>query len=146
MAGSSVGAFSIRWWKFHDRYGRESTALKPLSLYTLKQELCMHNEYIERRDRGYYVAGTRISLDSVVCAVNRGDSPERILEEFPLLDRLSRVYGVIALYLDHKDEVDKYLKETEREFEAGGIPMEQADPVLWEKIQRARAKMGESHT
>jgi len=30
----------------------------------------MHNEYIEQRDRGYYVAGTRISLDSVVCAFN----------------------------------------------------------------------------
>lgn len=53
---------------------------------------------------------------------------------------------MIAFYLDHKDEVDNYLEETEREFEASGIPMERADPVLWEKIQRARAKVGESHT
>ena len=106
----------------------------------------MHSEYIEQRDGGYYVAGTRISLDSVVYAFNRGDSPERILEEFPLLDKLSRVYGAIAFYLDHKAEIDKYLEETERKFEASGIPMEQANPVLWEKIQRARAKMGESRT
>ncbi len=35
----------------------------------------MPSEYIEQRNRGYYVAGTRISLDSVVCAFNRGDSP-----------------------------------------------------------------------
>jgi uncharacterized protein (DUF433 family) len=103
----------------------------------------MH-EYIEQRDGGYYVAGTRISLDSVVYAFNRGDSPERIVEEFPVLERVSRVYGAIAFYLDHKAEVDNYLQETEREFEASGIPMEQANPVLWEKIQRARAKMGES--
>jgi uncharacterized protein (DUF433 family) len=104
----------------------------------------MHSEYIEQRDGGYYVAGTRISLDSVVYAFNRGDSPERILEEFPLLDRVSRVYGVIAFYLDHKAEIDKYLEESEREFAARGLPMEQANPVLWKKIQRAKSKMGES--
>jgi uncharacterized protein (DUF433 family) len=103
----------------------------------------MHSEYIEQRNGGYYVAGTRISLDSVVCAFNRGDSPERILEEFPLLDKLSRVYGAIAFYLDHRAEIDKYLEETEREFEASGIPLEQANPALWEKIQRAKAKLGE---
>lgn len=104
----------------------------------------MHSEYIEERDGGYYVAGTRISLDSVVYAFNRGDSPERILEEFPLLDKVSRVYGAIAFYLDHKADIDRYLEETEREFEANGVPMEQANPMLWEKIQRAKAKMGES--
>jgi uncharacterized protein (DUF433 family) len=104
----------------------------------------MHSEYIEQRDGGYYVAGVRISLDSIVYAFNRGESPERILEEFPLLDRVSRVYGAIAFYLDHQAEIDKYLEETEREFEASGIPMAQDNPVLWEKIQRARAKMGES--
>jgi uncharacterized protein (DUF433 family) len=103
----------------------------------------MHNEYIEQRDGGYYVVGTRISFDSVVCAFNRGDSPERILEQFPLLDRLSRVYGAIAFYLDHKPNIDGYLDDTEREFEANGIPMEQANPVLWAKVQRAKAKMGE---
>ena len=104
----------------------------------------MQCEYIEQRDGGYYVAGTRISLDTVVYAFNRGDSPERILEEFSLLDKLARVYGAIAFYLDHKADIDKYLEESEREFEASGIPMEQANPVLWEKIQRARAKMSES--
>ena len=106
----------------------------------------MHSEYIEQRDGGYYVAGTGISLDSVVYAFNRGDSPERILEEFPLLDKLARVYGAIAFYLDHKSDIDKYLEETEREFEGSAIPLEQANPTLWEKIQRARTKMGESRT
>jgi uncharacterized protein (DUF433 family) len=104
----------------------------------------MHSGYIEQRNGGYYVAGTRISLDSVVYAFNRGDSPERILEEFPLLDRVSRVYGVIAFYLDHKAEIDKYLEDTEREFVDSAIPLEEANPVLWKKIQRARSKMGDS--
>jgi uncharacterized protein (DUF433 family) len=106
----------------------------------------MHSEYIEQRDGGYYVAGTRISLDSVVYAFNRGDSPERILEEFPLLDKLARVYGAVAFYLDHKADIDKYLEETAREFERSAMSLEEANPILWEKIQRARAKIGESRT
>ena len=56
----------------------------------------MHSEYIERRNGGYYVAGTRISLDSVVYSFNRGKSPEQILEGYPLLGSLARVYGAIA--------------------------------------------------
>jgi uncharacterized protein (DUF433 family) len=106
----------------------------------------MPSEYIEQRDGGYYVTGTRISLDSIVYAFNRGDSPERILEEFALLERLSTIYGAIAFYLDHKAEIDKYLAETQREFEASGMPMEKANPGLWEKIQRAKANMDQSST
>ena len=104
----------------------------------------MHSEYIEQRDGGYYVSGTRISLDSVVYAFNRGDSPARIMEQYPFLEELARVYGAIAFYLDHKDAIDKHLEDTAREFEASGIPLELANPVLWEKVQRARAKMNES--
>lgn len=103
----------------------------------------MSIEYIEQRDGGYYVAGTRISLDSVVYAFNRGESSERILDQFPLLGRLSKVYGAIAFYLDHKTEIDQYLEETAHEFDATGIPMEKANPALWEKIQRVRSKIGE---
>ena len=103
----------------------------------------MHSEYIERRNGGYYVAETRISLDSVVYAFNGGESPEQILEGYPLLGSLSRVYGAIAFYLDHKAEIDRYLEESAREFEANTIPLSEANPTLWEKLQRARAKMGE---
>jgi len=102
----------------------------------------MQSEYIEERDGGYYVAGTRISLDSVVYSFNEGNSPEGIQEDFPLLTR-AQIYGAIAFYLDHQAEIDKYLEDTKREFESCGIPMSEANPVLWEKIQRARAKMGE---
>jgi uncharacterized protein (DUF433 family) len=104
----------------------------------------MHNEYIEQRHGGYYVAGTRVSLDSVVSAFNRGESPESILEAFPLLEHLSRVYGVIAFYLAHRCDIDKYMEETRREFEASGIPLSEANPVLWEKIQQAKMRLSES--
>jgi len=103
----------------------------------------MHSEYIEQRNGGYYVAGTRISLDSLVYAFNCGESPEQILEGYPLLGRLARVYGAIAFYLDHRADIDVYLDKSAREFEANTIPLSEADPPLWEKLQRARAKMGE---
>jgi uncharacterized protein (DUF433 family) len=103
----------------------------------------MHSEYIEQRNGGYYVARTRISLDSVVYSFNEGQSPEAIQEDFPLLKR-SQIYGAIAFYLDHQAEIDQYLEDTKREFEGSGVPMSEANPVLWEKIQRARVKMGES--
>jgi uncharacterized protein (DUF433 family) len=103
----------------------------------------MHSEYIEQRNGGYYVAGTRISLDSVVCSFNEGQSPEAIQDDFPLLKR-SQIYGAIAFYLDHQAEIDKYLEDTKREFEVNSIPLAEENPALWERLQRARARIGES--
>jgi uncharacterized protein (DUF433 family) len=100
----------------------------------------MRNEYVEQRNGGYYVAGTRISLDSVVYGFKGGQSPEAIQEDFPLLKR-AQIYGAIAFYLDHQAEIDKYLEEMERELQSSGTPMSEANPVLWERIQRAKAKM-----
>ena len=99
----------------------------------------MHNEYIEQRNDGYYVAGTRISLDSVVYGFNGGQSPEAIQEDFPSLKR-GQIHGAIAFYLDHPGEIDKYLEDTKREFEGNAIPLEQGSPALWAKIQRAKAE------
>ena len=42
-------------------------------------------EYVEQRNGGYYVAGTRVSLDSVVIGFLNGDSPEGIVHSFSSL-------------------------------------------------------------
>jgi uncharacterized protein (DUF433 family) len=102
----------------------------------------MHAGYIEQRNGGYYVAGTRISLDSVVYSFQRGNSPEGIQAEYPLLKR-SQIYGAIAFYLDHQADIDAYLEQGRREFEADTVPLQEANPALWEKLQRARAKLSE---
>jgi len=99
----------------------------------------MHSEYIEQRNGGYYVAGTRISLDSVVYSFNDGQSPEAIQEDFPSLKR-GQIYGAIAFYLDHQAVIDKYLEDTKKKFEGTAIPLEQANPTLWANIQRAKAE------
>ena len=101
--------------------------------------MTVHSEYIEQRNGGYYVAGTRISLDSVVYAFNAGNSPEVIQDDFPLLKR-SQIYGAIAFYLDHQSEIDDYLARTDREFEASSIPLEEANPALWERLQQRAAR------
>lgn len=100
----------------------------------------MHSEYVEHPNGGYYVTvPVRISLDSVVYGFNGGQSPVAIQEDFPAL-KLSQIYGAIAFYLDHKVEIDQYLADTEREFEASEVPLSEANPALWERIQQASSQ------
>jgi uncharacterized protein (DUF433 family) len=103
----------------------------------------MTSEYIEERNGGYYIAGTRISLDSVVYSFDRGNSPEAIQQSFPLL-KLAQIYGAIAFYLDHQPEVRQYLEEKERRIEQSSIPLSEADPELWNRLQRAKEELQKS--
>ena len=77
--------------------------------------------YIEERDGGLYVAGARVSLDSVVVPFQEGASPERIVQSFPAL-KLSQVYGAIAYYLENEQMINEYLAEGERELERSVQP------------------------
>ena len=56
------------------------------------------------------VAGTRTSLDSVVIGFRQGQSAEKIQCNFPALS-LEQVYGTIAYYLGHRQEVEEYLPQ-----------------------------------
>src|SRR4051794_12028063 len=62
------------------------------------------------------IAGTRITLDTIVGACNRGDTPEEIVYGFPSLS-LAIVYEVIAYYLRHREMVDAYIAENHRQAE-----------------------------
>ena len=97
----------------------------------------MTGGYIKQRNGGYYVADTRVSLDSVVYSFQRGNSPDTIQAEYPLL-KLSQIYGAIAYYLDHQAAVDRYLKAKRQTFDAPAIPLSEANPDLWAKLDRAR--------
>ena len=83
----------------------------------LKPDPTMGKQYIERRQNGYFVKGTRVSLDSVVCAFLRGESPEGIASSFPVLN-LEQVFGALAFYMANREKVDRYLSEGRQEFEA----------------------------
>src|ERR1700683_5198766 len=77
----------------------------------------MAKEYVEERQGGYYLAGTRVSLDSIVQCFNEGLSPEAILGEFKTLT-LAQVFGTITFYLENQPAIDAYRICQEHRFEA----------------------------
>jgi uncharacterized protein (DUF433 family) len=95
-------------------------------------------EYVDRRDGGYYVSGTRISLDSVVHPFKNGASPEGILRSFPLIGSLEKVYGAITFYLANREAVEAYLADQDRlsrDLAAQQTPLPES---LSNKLNRAR--------
>ena len=99
--------------------------------------------YIEERNGGLYVQGTRISLDSVVIHFQDGASPESIVESFQTL-KLSQVYGAIAYYLENEKLIKDYLEQQEREIQESTVPLSEANPELWSRLQRAREELSKS--
>ena len=97
----------------------------------------MAKEYIEERDSNYYVAGTRISLDSIVHAFRRGESPETICQNFELL-RLEEVYGAIAYYLANQADIDAYIVRQGEKWAEGKRNAEPLPVDLRERLMHAR--------
>ena len=56
------------------------------------------------------IAGTRITLDAVIQSFHDGGTPEEICQDFPTLS-LAQVYDLLAFYLNHREDVDRYLTE-----------------------------------
>lgn len=96
----------------------------------------MPREYVEQREGGYWVAGTRVSLDSVVYAFVRGAAPESIVQSFPLL-KLEDVYGAVTYYLGHQEKVNSYLRQRDREFDTLRAQARQVNPSLYTRLEAA---------
>jgi uncharacterized protein (DUF433 family) len=56
------------------------------------------------------VIGTRVPLDTLVAAFERGDSPEAIHESYPAVS-LGDIYAVFTYCVRHRDDVNAYLAE-----------------------------------
>ncbi|MGB7552871.1 MAG: DUF433 domain-containing protein [Candidatus Korobacteraceae bacterium] len=105
----------------------------------------MAKEYIEERDGNYYVAGTRVSLDSIVYAFHRGESAEAICQNFEVL-RLEEVYGAIAYYLAHHSDIDAYLIRQNEKWVEGRRHAEPLPVDLRERLMRARNELHSTRT
>ena len=103
----------------------------------------MENRYVEQREGGYYVTGARISLDSVVYAFLRGESPEGIVESFPALS-LEQAYGAVAYYLAHQQSIDLYLQNGRADFERMREESRRKNPALYARLEAARRSMQSS--
>jgi uncharacterized protein (DUF433 family) len=93
----------------------------------------MNDSYVEKHERGYRVAGSRVSLDSIVYDWLAGLSPESILANFDTLT-LAQVYGAIAYYLSHQQEVDEHLQRNRAKFEALREESRARHPQLYQKL------------
>lgn len=61
-------------------------------------------------DGVFRIGNSRVSLDTVIIAFNQGATPEQIVEDYDSLE-LAEVYAAISYYLQHREEVEKYLAE-----------------------------------
>jgi uncharacterized protein (DUF433 family) len=95
--------------------------------------------YIAERDGGLYIAGARVSLDSVLIRFREGASPDRIVHCFPTLE-LFQVYGAIAYYLENEEAINGYLEEGERFWESAPR-LSETNPALFARLQAARQQL-----
>ena len=90
------------------------------------------------------VAGTRVTLDSLVYAFRDGATPEEIVQRYPALE-LADAYEAVTHYLRHRSEMDDYLAhretiakevraENERRFPTAGV----RDDARTERCHAAR--------
>ena len=96
--------------------------------------------YVDERDGGYYIAGTRIALDSIVHAFLRGEAPDEILRSFPLAGPLVKIYGAITFYLENTEKVEEYLKEQDRRWEALRREHPKSDDPLTQRLREAKER------
>jgi uncharacterized protein (DUF433 family) len=91
------------------------------------------------------VGTSRVLLELVIYAFQQGESPEGIVDTYPTL-KLPDVYAVLAYYMQHRAEVDDYMRKSDdtavaikREIEANYSPETVA------LISRLRALRDEKH-
>ena len=99
------------------------------------------SEYVETRNGGYYVAGSRIGMDVVAHAFRRGRTAEDIFRSFPSLGSLAKVCGVLTFIVKHPQEIETYLQGEQRfyeEFQASHpLPPEMLEPFERARNQKA---------
>jgi uncharacterized protein (DUF433 family) len=104
---------------------------------------------LTRLDNGVYrVTGCRIPLERIVEHYQAGATPEQIVEAYDTL-RLADVYTLIGYYLDHKEEVEAYLREQDEEAEALRREIEAAQPArpgFREELLRRKALRENANT
>lgn len=99
----------------------------------------MEKQYVEQRDQGYWISGSRVSLESIIFAFLDGYSPETIAAEcFPTLS-LEQVYGAIAYYLSNRRVIDVYLRQVTVEFEA--FQQANHDPEFSRQMAKAQREL-----
>jgi uncharacterized protein (DUF433 family) len=103
------------------------------------------NEYVEIRNGGYYVAGTRIGLDVLIYDFQHGRSAEAILDSYPSIGSLAKAYGAITFVLEHPKEMAAYLEDQQRRYEdfKAANPL---TPEMLERFQQGKRELPAQHS
>ena len=72
---------------------------------------------IQEADGTVRISGSRVTLDTIIGAFQKGATAEQIQDSFPSLS-LAQIYGAIAYYLNHEADVETYLRERRAEAES----------------------------
>ena len=75
------------------------------------------------------VCGSRVLLEMVIYAFEKGQTPEDIVQSFSSL-KLDDVYAVISYYLQNRDEVNQYMAQVEADSEAIRAKIEASQPNM----------------
>jgi uncharacterized protein (DUF433 family) len=95
------------------------------------------NTYVEVRNGGYFVAGTRVGLDVLVHDFRGGRSADAIFEAYPSIGSLAKVYGAITFILEHPKEIESYLEGQDRRYEEVKT-QHPLTPDMIERFERAQ--------
>jgi uncharacterized protein (DUF433 family) len=97
----------------------------------------MARDYVLQSEGVYRIAGTRVSLDSLVYLFREGVSAEGMVESYPTLT-LEQVHGALAYYLANQSVIDAYLASGEMEANVLHRASRMENAELIAKMRRAR--------
>ncbi len=97
--------------------------------------------YVREQDGILYVGATRVTVHGLIAAWrNEGYSAEELQSEFPALS-LAQVYGTIAYYLDHQQDLDARFAADDQEYYEQRVRDREADPDFYRLLDQRRARL-----
>lgn len=88
------------------------------------------------------VGGSRLLIDLIISAHDRGECPEEIFETYPSKHyTVADIYSVIAYYLANKKKFDRYLNNRKNDADVVWKKIE-SDPAQRDFRNSLKAKMG----
>jgi uncharacterized protein (DUF433 family) len=91
------------------------------------------------KDGVVMVGKTRVPLETVIWTYKEGSSPEEIVASYDALT-LADVYGAIAYYLNHREDVEAYMAWIEAESERVRREIEALQPDMFSLRERLLAR------
>jgi uncharacterized protein (DUF433 family) len=89
------------------------------------------------------IAGTRVSLESIVVLYDDGASVPELAQAFPDLS-LPDIHAAIAYLLRHREEVEAYLEERRRQARAAEERLRAEFPEVYQEVRLDEAGGGEN--